>query len=77
MTTDDRYKKNLRFRFDLKNGFVNYEGTGMLSHYHEAAYDAHMTGVVFGHILKLKEMDNVKFGSGSKDDKKKGASNKE
>lgn len=27
----------------------------MLSHYHEAAYDAHMTGVVFAHILKVKE----------------------
>lgn len=24
----------------------------MLSHYHEAAYDAHMTGVVFAIILK-------------------------
>ena len=44
----------------------------MLSHYHEAAYDAHMTGVVFGHILKLKEMDNVKFSSGSKEGNKKG-----
>lgn len=33
----------------------------MLSHYHEAAYDAHMTGVVFGHILKLKEIDNARY----------------
>ena len=29
----------------------------MLSHYHEAAYDAHMTGVVFMHILKHKEIE--------------------
>ena len=42
----------------------------MLSHYHEAAYDAHMTGVVFGHILKLKEIDNARYKSSSKDDKK-------
>ena len=72
VTNDDRYKKNLRFKFDLKNGFGNYEGTGMLSHYHEAAYDAHMTGVVFGHILKLKEMDNLRYTSGLKEEKKKG-----
>lgn len=61
VTTDDKYKKNLRFKFDLKNGCSNYDGTAMLSHYHEAAYDAHMTGVVFGHILKLKELDNAKY----------------
>ena len=33
----------------------------MLSHYHEAAYDAHMTGVVFAYLLKQKcngEMTN-------------------
>lgn len=28
-----------------------------MSHYHEAAYDAHMTGVVFMHILKHKEIE--------------------
>lgn len=56
-TNEDKFKQNLRFRFDTKNGFTNYEGTEMLSHYHEAAYDAHMTGVVFGHILKLKEIE--------------------
>jgi len=76
VTNDDRYSKNLRFKFDLKNECSNYDGTGMLSHYHEAAYDAHMTGVVFGHILKLKEMDNVKFSSGSKEEKKKGGNHK-
>lgn len=69
VTNDDKYKKNLQFKFDLKNGLSNYDGTNMLSHYHEAAYDAHMTGVVFGHILKLKEIDNAKYQS-SKNDKK-------
>ena len=52
---DSKIKDNLKFQFDLQNGCVNYEGTAMLSHYHEAAYDAHMTGVAFAHILKLKE----------------------
>lgn len=49
--------------FDLKNGFKNYEGTTLLSHYHEAAYDAYMTGVAFGHVLKIKEIDDIKFNS--------------
>jgi len=31
----------------------------MLSHYHEAAYDAHMTGVVFAIILKLMTTSNM------------------
>lgn len=31
----------------------------MLSHYHEAAYDAHMTGFAFAYILKLKELDSM------------------
>ena len=30
------------------------------SHYHEAAYDAHMTGVAFMHILKFKEIEYLK-----------------
>ena len=29
----------------------------MLSHYHEAAYDAHMTGIAFMHIIKHKEIE--------------------
>lgn len=61
-TNEEKFKQNLKFRFDTKNGFVNYEGTEMLSHYHEAAYDAHMTGVVFGHILKYKELEYTKNG---------------
>lgn len=76
VTNDDRFKKNLQFKFDLKNGFVNYEGTGMLSHYHEAAYDAHMTGVVFGHILKFIEISYAKHTNESKEDKKKGEKSK-
>lgn len=70
-SNDDKFKHNLKFRFDIKNGFVNYEGSGMLSHYHEAAYDAHMTGFAFAHTLKLKELDNLK-NSGEKDPKSKG-----
>lgn len=54
---DEKFKYNLRFKYDLRNGFTNYEGSAMLSHYHEAAYDAHMTGVAWAHILKLKEID--------------------
>jgi poly(A)-specific ribonuclease len=64
-TSDDKFKHNLKFKFDLKNGCSNYEGTAMLSHYHEAAYDAHMTGVAFAHILKLKEIENIKNGGNS------------
>lgn len=75
VTTDDKFKKNLKFKFDLKNGCVNYDGTAMLSHYHEAAYDAHMTGVVFGHILKFKEIDNARFES--RKEEKKGDKNKQ
>ena len=37
----------------------------LLSHYHEAAYDAYMTGVAFGHVLKIKEIDDNKFNSKS------------
>lgn len=44
----------------MENGFTNYEGTQLLSHYHEAAYDGYMTGVAFGHVLKVKEIDNSK-----------------
>ena len=53
-TTEKKYKF-LEFNFDVKNEFVNYEGTAMLSHYHEAAYDAHMTGLSFAYIRKLKD----------------------
>lgn len=51
----------MKFKFDLKNGFSNYEGTELLSHYHEAAYDGYMTGIAFGHVLKMKEIDDSKF----------------
>lgn len=57
---DKRMSNNLRFAYDTKNGFTNYEGTEALSHYHEAAYDAHMTGVVFAHVLKSKDIEDRK-----------------
>jgi hypothetical protein len=53
-TNDAKFKDLCLFRFDTVNGCCNYEGTQMLSHYHEAAYDAHMTGVVFQTILQMK-----------------------
>jgi poly(A)-specific ribonuclease len=54
----------LKISFDLKNGFTNYEGSELLSHYHEAAYDAFMTGFAFANILKFKEFDKGKQASG-------------
>jgi len=54
---DERIKHNTKIVFDLKNGFTNYEGSASLSHYHEAAYDAYMTGFSFINILKFKEHD--------------------
>lgn len=56
---DKKMKDILHFRFDLENGFINYEGTELLSHYHEAAYDAYMTGYVYAKILKFKEIDTA------------------
>lgn len=56
-TEDDKFKSNLRCKYDTKNQCSNYAGQALLSHYHEAAYDAHMTGVVFAHILKHKEIE--------------------
>ena len=58
---DDKFKTNLKFEYDEKNNFGNYVGEAALSHYHEAAYDAWMTGFAFAHILKIKEMDLIKF----------------
>jgi poly(A)-specific ribonuclease len=40
-------------KFDLDNKFNAYHGTAALSHYHESAYDAYMTGVVLSSILNL------------------------
>lgn len=56
---DKKMKDILEFRFDVETGFTNYEGTEALSHYHEAAYDAYMTGVCYAKILKYKEIDMV------------------
>ena len=60
-TEDDKFKSNLRCKFDNKNHCGKYSDQGPLSHYHEAAYDAHMTGVVFAHILKHKEIENARM----------------
>jgi hypothetical protein len=59
--SDDKFKNNLKFKFDVPNGFTSYEGTELHSHYHEAAYDAHMTGVAFAHTIKLKEIEEAKL----------------
>ena len=58
-TSDNKFKNNLLCRFDLKNHCTNYEGKAKLLHYHEAAYDAYMTGMAFMHILKMKEIELV------------------
>ena len=62
-TSDDKFKSNLRWKFDTKNHCSNYEGQALLSHYHEAAYDAHMTGIAFMHILKYKEIESARMQS--------------
>jgi len=56
---DKKLKDIIHFNFDLKNGFGNYHGSELLSHYHEAAYDAYMTGYAFVKILKFKEIDEI------------------
>jgi hypothetical protein len=58
---DERIKASgMRIVFDLEKGFKNYDGTELLSHYHEAAYDAYMTGYSYANILKFKEFDKSK-----------------
>ena len=54
MSDDKKFKGNLICRFDQKNQFINYADKANL---HEAAYDAHMTGMVFMHIVKWKEIE--------------------
>lgn len=58
-TGDKKFKDILAIHFDLANGFRNYHGTELLSHYHEAAYDAYMTGYVYAKTLKFKEIDEI------------------
>lgn len=57
---DPKLKTQFRINFDVANGFVNYENAGLLAHYHEAAYDAHMTGVSFANIVKFREVERPK-----------------
>ena len=54
----------------MKNGFKNYHGSDLLEHYHEAAYDAYMTGYVFAKVLKYKEVDDLYHQNKKKGDKK-------
>jgi hypothetical protein len=63
-------KKNIQVSFDFKGGFTNYENAGMLAHYHEAAYDAYMTGYAFVNIIKFKEFEQPK--EETKNNNKKG-----
>ena len=56
---DKKFINLLQFRFDLENGLSNYQGSNLLSHYHEAAYDAYMTGYCYALILKFMEVDDV------------------
>ncbi len=42
----------------------------MLAHYHEAAYDAYMTGYAFVNIIKFKEFEQPK--EETKNNNKKG-----
>jgi hypothetical protein len=56
---DKRLKDVLHFEYDKKNGFVNYLGSGVADCYHEAAFDAMMTGYVYAKILKYKEIDEI------------------
>lgn len=51
---DKNFQQALLVDFDLEKNFVNYHGDNALNHYHEAAYDAHMTGYVFAHLLMAK-----------------------
>ena len=70
-TNDERIKNSgMRIAFDLANGFTNYDGQELLSHYHEAAYDAYMTGICFANILKFKEYDKGKPSQQSKNNAK-------
>lgn len=76
---EHKIKQNLTFVYDSFRGCDNYEGEKALSHYHEAAYDAHMTGFAFGHVVKLMEIDAIKQADRSnqrKDSKEKGSKDK-
>lgn len=55
-TTDAQMKDAVTIHFDTQKGFTNYRGSALLAHYHEAAYDAYMTGYSFINILKFKEL---------------------
>ena len=58
----------MKFKFDLQNEFRRYQDSQ--GQYHEAAYDAFMTGYVFAKICKYKEIDAI-FLRNKKNDQKK------
>lgn len=53
--SDGGMKGQISIEFDLKNKFANYDQAHLISHYHEAAFDAYMTGFSFINVLKFKE----------------------
>ena len=61
---DNKLKYCVNINFDIDHGFVNYHGSELLAHYHEAAYDAYMTRYSFLKINKFKEV-NVKCSGGN------------
>jgi poly(A)-specific ribonuclease len=57
---DYKIQHKLRIGFDTSNKhFLNYQGSGLDSHAHEAAYDAYMTGYCFANIIKYKENQEI------------------
>lgn len=55
-TSDLKTKDLYEFDFDLKEGFDQYVGSSKDTKYHEAAWDAYMTGFVFPVVIKYKEL---------------------
>ena len=54
--TEEKLKNSgMNIVYDTANGFTNYEGSELHSHYHEAAYDAVMTANAFATVVKFME----------------------
>lgn len=56
---DKKIKDVLKFQYDTKKGFTNYQSATLETSYHEAAFDSTMTGYAFAKILKYKEIDEI------------------
>lgn len=75
---EEKFKNaGARISYDLENGFTNYNGVGLHSHDHEAAFDAYMTGYAFATILKYKENDKGGHSKGGYHNKLKATASKE